>query len=198
MPVPWLRMLDVLVGVTDIARRTPTRASADEPERRALGRRAFGHLEARLAAIVVAALKEVFDRDSRRLELEREQMDAERQRAEQALKLELLRQAGDREIGRLRLVAGVAVASWIATLFLSTRLMGPNLGARLALGGGWTLLLAALASAFVAQSHVADAVSRVDEANGRRDVLRSGAAGTLSPWLMVIGLALIGIAALLA
>ena len=35
-------------------------------------------LEARLAGVVVAALKEAFDRDTRRLELEREQLDAER------------------------------------------------------------------------------------------------------------------------
>ena len=198
MSIPWLRLLDVLIGVTDIARRTPTRASADEPGRRALGHRAFGHLEARLAGIVVAALKEVFDRDSRRLELECEQMEAERHRAERALKLERLRQAGDREIGRLRLVAGVAVASWIATLFLSIRLLVPNLGARLALGGGWTLVLAALASAFVAQSHVADALGRMDEASGHREAPVSSVAGKLSPWLVVIGLALVGIAALLA
>ena len=198
MPIPWLRLLDVLIGVTDIARRTPTRASADEPGRRPLGHRAFGHLEARLAGIVVAALKEVFDRDSRRLELEREQMEAERQRAERLLRLELARQAGDREIGRLRLVAGVAVTSWIATLFLSTRLIGASLGVRLALGGGCVLLLAALASALVAQSRVADSLSRVDEANGGREALRSGTAGRLSPWLIVIGLALVGVAVMLA
>ena len=197
MPIPWLRLLDMLIGATDIARRTTTRARADEPERRALGRRAFGHLETRLAGVVVAALKEVFDRDSRRLELEREQMEVERQRAERVLQLERLRQAGDREIGRLRLVAGVAVASWIATLVVSTRLIGADLGARLTLGGGWVLLLAALASAFVAQSRVADALSRIEEANGNRDALRSGAAGTLSPWLIVIGLALVGIAVLI-
>ena len=197
MPIPWLRLLDMLIGVTDIARRTTTRAGADEPERRALGRRAFGHFEARLAGVAVAALKEVFDRDSRRLELEREQMEAERQRAERVLQLELARQAGDREIGGLRLVAGVAVASWIATLFFSTRLIGANLGARLALGGGWVLLLAALASALVAQARVADALSRVDEENGGGDALRSGAAGALSPWLLVIGLALVGVAALI-
>ena len=197
MPIPWLRLLDMLIGVTDIARRATTRAGAGEPEGRTPGRRAFGRLEARLAGVVVAALREVFDRDSRRLELEREQMEAERQRAERLLRLELARQAGDREIGRLRLVAGVAVASWIATLFLSTRLIGASLGVRLALGGGWVLLLAALASALVAQSRVADALSRVDQANGGRETLQSGAAGKLSPWLIVIGLALIGIAVLL-
>ena len=40
-----------------------------------------GALEARLAGVVVAALKEAFDRDSRRLELERDQLAAERLRA---------------------------------------------------------------------------------------------------------------------
>ncbi len=198
MPIPWLRLLDMLIGVSDLARRTTTRASAGEQERRAPGRRAFGHLEARLAGVVVAALREVFDRDSRRLEVERERMEAERQRAERVLRLERLRQAGDRELGRLRLVAGVAVASVIATLFLSTRLTGAHLGVRLALGGGWVLLLAALASALLAQSRVADALSRVDDANGEGGVLRSGAAGRLSPWLIVIGLALVGAAVMLA
>ena len=197
MPIPWLRLLDMLIGVTDIARRTTTRASADVPERRALGRPAFGHLEARLAGVVIAALKEVFDRDSRRLELEREQMEVERQRAELVLRIELRRQAGDREIGRLRLVAGVAVASWIATLVVSTRLIGAGLGARLALGGGWVLLLVALASALVAQSRVADALGQVGEANGGPEVLRPVTAGRLSPWLIVIGLALVGVAALI-
>src|SRR6185436_9870926 len=75
--------------------------------------RALGNLEARLAGVVVAALKEAFDRDNRRLDLEREQAQAERLRAERALRLELARQAVDREIGRLRLTAGVAVACWL-------------------------------------------------------------------------------------
>ena len=91
------------------------------PAAAARGRRprAPGGLEARLAGVVVAALKEAFDRDTRRLELEREQLDAERERAERALRLELQRQAADREIGRLRLLAGVAVAGWLGTLLLA-------------------------------------------------------------------------------
>jgi hypothetical protein len=48
-------------------------------------------------------------------EPEREQAERERLRAERLLKLDLLRQAGDREIGRLRL-ASVAVG-WIGTIF---------------------------------------------------------------------------------
>ena len=111
MPVPWLQLIDAALGVANFARgRKAPRAAADgqrsqlEP---AAG--APGGLEARLAGVVVAALKEAFDRDTRRLELEREQLEAERERAERALRLELQRQAGDREIGRLRLLAGVAV-----------------------------------------------------------------------------------------
>src|SRR5439155_14122125 len=121
--------------------------SADEQVSLEPTGRAVGHLETRLAGVVVAALKEAFDRDSRRLELEREQLEADRLRTERALKLELLRQSGDREIGRLRLIAGVAVVSWIGTLFFSPRLVEGALSARLALGAGWLLLLAALAAA---------------------------------------------------
>src|SRR6185436_3390375 len=94
--------------------------------------------------VVVAALKEVFERDSRRLDLEREMAEAERQRAERAMRLELLRQAGEREVGRLRLTAGVAVVSWLGTLLLAGRIIGGSVAARLVLGSGWACLLAAL------------------------------------------------------
>src|SRR5438067_13197712 len=125
MAVPWLRLLDMLIGATDLARGgRSTRTPAEAESQLAAGSRAFGHLETRLAGVVVAALKEAFDRDTRRLELEREQVEAERARADRALRLELLRQAGEREIGRLRLIAGVAVASWLGTLFFSPRVIG--------------------------------------------------------------------------
>ena len=149
MAFPWLRVLDVVIGATDLARSRKIRTLADEQqqEQRQLaagpGGSVGGIVEARLASVVVAALKEAFDRDTRRLELEREQATAERERAERALRLELRRQAGDREIGRLRLLAGVAVVSWLGTLFFSARLMGGPVGARVALGFGWMLLLAA-------------------------------------------------------
>jgi hypothetical protein len=199
MPVPWLRILRAVIGISDFA-LTPARgrAGGEEDERLVPGTRALGQLETRLAGVVVAALKEAFDRDSRRLELEREQLEAEHRRAERLLKLELLRQAGDREVGRLRLLAGVAAGSWLGTLFFSARLAAGGLGVRIALGGGWALLLTALALSFVAQSHVADALSRMDEPAGQRVLLPSSVAGQLSPWLIVIGLALIGVAMLSA
>src|SRR5437660_8101673 len=114
MPMPWLRILDVVIGVTDLARSRRIGRPAESADDQALAAsannpRALGHLEARLAGVVVAALKEAFDRDNRRLDLEREQAEAERVRAARLLRLELVRQAVDREIGRLRLTAGVAV-----------------------------------------------------------------------------------------
>ena len=196
MPFPWLQVLDAVIGVTDLARsrkiRKMSRESADQPQQLETGGRAgLGGLEARLAGVVVAALKEAFERDTHRLELEREQLDAERLRAERALALELRRQASDREIGRLRLLAGVAVASWIGTLFFSARLLGGPPGARAALGIAWLLLLAAFASSFVAQSRVAESASRPDER-----AVDSGLAGAFALWLIVLGLALVGVAVL--
>ena len=62
-------------------------------------------LEHRLAGVVVAALKEAFDRDRARMDLERETLDAERSRAERALQAELRRQAADRALNQIKLIA---------------------------------------------------------------------------------------------
>jgi hypothetical protein len=194
MPVPWLGIIDAVIGVTALARGRKSAARSDQ----LLERRSFGSLETRLASVVVAALKEAFDRDTRRLELEREQLAAEREREERALRLELQRQAGDREIGRLRLLAGVAVVSWLGTLLLAARLVGASGGARLALGGGWLLLLAAIAASFSAQSRVAATLTRVDDGAAWSGTITSGASGALALWLSVSGLALVALAVLIA
>src|SRR5262249_56620449 len=97
------------------------------------------------------------------------------------------RQAGEREIGGLRVLAGVAVASWSGTLFFSARLLGGSSGARAALGIAWLLLLAAFASSFVAQSQGAELAGRPDER-----AVDSGLAGALALWLSVLGPALLG------
>src|SRR5215471_1910164 len=100
MAVPWLRLIDAGIGLVNFARGRKAAIDPLTGEQRLEPRpRVFGGLETRLAGVVVAALREAFDRDARRLDLEREQLDAERQRAERALKLELLRQAAEREIG---------------------------------------------------------------------------------------------------
>ena len=175
MGLPWLGLIHTLLDVTNIALSRKSRRPADEP-----------------------SAQEAFDGDARRLEFERERAERERLRAERLLKLDLLRRAGDREIGRLRLMAGVAVGSWIGTLFFSARLAGGPTGPRVTLGAGLLLLLVALSLSFVAQARVGRALARIDEPAARHDDLTAGAGGALVPWLIVLGLGVIGLALLLA
>ena len=151
-----------------------------------------GQLEARLTNVVVAALKEAFDRDHARLELERAQLDEQRRRAEEAMRLELRRQAADRELGRLRMLAATALVGWIASvLVLGVRLDTATTLARVILGGGWLLLLGALASAFTAQGRIS---AYVPESNTPLD---AGPAAVAALWLLVAGLALSAISLLI-
>jgi hypothetical protein len=208
MAVPWLRLLDTALGLADLARggRRPPAGAArpDAPANtpggaldQAMGPGGSGGtLETRLAGVVVAALQEAFNRDHQRLQLERDQLDAERQRAERALKLELIRQSGDREIGRLRLLAGVALVSWLGTLFFSPRVIDGAMAGRVLLALGWLLLLGALGAAFNAQSTVARRISQMDERS--TDSLADGSAGAIAPWLLVAGLASVAMAVLFA
>jgi hypothetical protein len=201
MALPWLSIVDAVIGVTDVAmsrRSTGKKAAKDDPRGVAASPASGdpGTLEARLAGVVVAALKEAFDRDSRRLDLEREQAEAERQRTERALRLELLRQAGDREIGRLRLTAGIAVACWLGTLFFSARLLDGGVAARAILGSGWALLLAALACAFIGQAAISRTLARLDP--DRHPAIRPGIASALAAGFIISGLALVGLAVLIA
>jgi hypothetical protein len=84
----WLRALDTLGGLIDMGQRlrrgtgTGNDAGGSRPND-ALSAAASGGgaLEARLAGVLVAALKEAFDRDRTRLELEQAQIEAERRHA---------------------------------------------------------------------------------------------------------------------
>ena len=60
------------------------------------------------------------------------------------------------------------------------------------------LLLAAVAASFTAQSSVAAALDRGDGQADPRDAASSGIAGGLALWLIVLGLALVGLAVLIA
>jgi hypothetical protein len=205
MAVPWLQLIDAALGVANFALNRKAAAASDErsPTQLEAGGRgdvALG-LDARLAGIVAAALKESQDRDTRRLNVERERVTAERQRAERALQVDLHRQAGDREIGRLRLLAGVAATTWVGTLVWSALVLGVGIGigSRVSLGFGWLFLIAAIAASFIAQSRAAAAVDAL--ANGddsRRGAIRSGASGAFALWLTICGLVLAGLAALIA
>lgn len=151
---------------------------------------AANQVEARLTGVVVAALKEAFDRDHARMELERIRLDEERRRSEQLLQVELQRQAVDRETSRLRLLAGAAMVGWIASiLMLVLRLASTSTPARVIIAGSWLLLLGALAAAFNAQPKVA--LATVDHpAPG------ATAAGTAALWMLVAGLAMTAVSLL--
>ncbi len=199
MPFPWLQVLDAVIGVTDIARSRRISKMRDQCESTDLAparSAAPGGLEARLAGVVVAALKEAFERDTRRLDLEREQMEAERRRAERALKLELARQSGDREIGRLRLIAGIDVAVWIGMLLFVTRLASAPVGARFSFAVGWLLLLGSIGASFNAQAQVARELERLAQSDsGVFDGKSASASGSAAVWLLVAALAVIGLVA---
>jgi len=198
---PWLRVLDAVIGVTDIARSRRIGKLRDENESRQLDSRVpaapLGGLETRLAGVVVAALKEAFDRDAHRLDIERERIEAERKRADRALRLELARQAGDREIGRLRLLAGIATAAAIGTLLVLTSSGGHfrETGARFTLVVGWLMLLGSIGASISGQSQIARSVGRLskDADMHESEPSASGVAGATAMWLLIGALAIIGV-----
>jgi len=184
------RAYDAVIAFRDAARRLKDSSGASKSETTLSPTTAqgiAGQIESRLTNVVVAALKEAFDRDHARLELERAQIDEQRRRAEEALRLELRRQTVDREIGRLRLLAGTALVGWIASIAV---LLGHQASApsRMVLGAGWLLLLGSLGAAFSAQGRVnADRVDKPERAD----------AGALPLWLLIAGLAATAISLLL-
>jgi hypothetical protein len=185
------RAYDAVMALRDAALKYKA-SSAPPPQETSLSQSAAaqglaGQIETRLTNVVVAALKEAFDRDHARSELERAQMEDQRRRAEEALRMELRRQAIDRELARLRLLAATALVGWIASIVVL--FVHPSgVPSRIVLGCGWLLLLAALAAGFNAQGRVnalpADRPERFDQ-------------GALPLWLMVGGLGATAISLLL-
>jgi hypothetical protein len=185
----WAAVVDTVGGLVHIARRF--RQGAAEGLSGTVIPPGAGALEARLAGVVVAALKEAFDRDSVRIEMERTQIDAERQRAEALLRAELRRQTADRMLAQLRLVAVMAVAIWAISAVLGVWMPGMREGLppRVLLGAGWVFALAALGSAFAAWQHVS---LRAADASHAGAPALDHAAATYAPWLLIVALALTG------
>lgn len=193
----FLRAAETLVniGQTVGRGRGPTTAVAARgedlaSEDLAAGTRLFGQLEARLAGVLVSALKEAFDRDRAHLEMEREQIEQERRRAEELMRLEILRQAGERELAAIRISIIVALVVWIASvLFMMVPRGVLGVAGVVLLASGWAVLLAALGASFAAYRHVAGALAgaagRPPDAAG----LSRHPLAPVIPWLIVVGLA---------
>jgi hypothetical protein len=184
-----LRAFDTVVALREVARRVTGGAPPEPPPDAGVSQTTAvsgiaGQIEARLTNVVVAALKEAFDRDHARLELERAQVEEARRRAEEAMRQELRRQAADRELGRLRMLAATALIGWVASvLLLVVRLGDASIASRAVLGAGWLLLLASLAAAFSAQGRIGRDMS------ANASSIDAGAGGVAALWLLVVGLA---------
>jgi hypothetical protein len=158
-----------------------------------------GQLEARLTGVVVSALKEAFDREAARTDLEREAIDDQRRRAEESLRLELVRQAGDHALSRLRTIGAAALLVWVVSVVFAMRFPEGLAGiGRMALGFGWLSLLGAIGASFVAHSQVARWVARAQATKAGPDDVPEGGVVAVAPWLVVAGLAFVAIGLLVA
>jgi hypothetical protein len=151
----WLRAIETLGDLVDVGRKfrqatssgRPGTDVARAPDGALSG--ALGQIETRLTGMLMAALKEAFDRDRVRMDLEREHVEAERRRADEALRLEIARHQAEREFAERRLTLIAALALWITSAGLAAWMPGMReTVARVPLGVGWTALIAAIAIAF--------------------------------------------------
>jgi hypothetical protein len=194
-----MRVLDTVGGLIQMSTRFRRTPETDLQAPMGSGG-PLGQLEARLAGVVVAALKEAFDRDRARMDLERTQMEAERERAEAALRAELRRQAAERALGQLRMIAVMAFGVLMVSAALGVWLPGMRmLGPRVLMGTAWVLAIGALGTAFAAWQQVSAWTCTpgplADTAGAVSPVHRAAAA---APWLLVGALALTGISLLTA
>jgi len=192
---------ETIFGVASLSRRALGDPNAAEPERGIIpaGGGLIGEVEARLTGVVVSALKEAFDRDAQRLEAERAALEDQRRRAEEALRLELIRQAGDRVITRLRSIGALALVAWIMSVLFAMRFPEGLAGAgRIVLGLGWACLLGSVASSFAAHTRVTRWLAAAAATRDTAADVPEGGAAALAPWLMLAGGALVGVSLLMA
>lgn len=208
----WLGALDTIRGLLDLGQRlrgpsgsrpgyigqaqSPGDAMTTSPGN-AIG--APGTLEARLAGVLVAALKEAFDRDRARLDMENAQADAQRRQADEAIRLELRRQEGDRAVAHARLIAILAVVAWIVSAVLLVLLPTAHGGAaRAALATGWAVLFGSLGTAFASYHQATSWLGRLRPGAADPGEVPALAASRASGALLIIGFALIAVALLIA
>jgi hypothetical protein len=181
----WVKIVDTVMTLWEPRR-------PEEPERpRESGLPQSGptgfaeQMEMRLTNVVVAALKEAFDRDHQRLELERAHLEEQRRRADEAARMELRRVTISHEVGRLRLLGGIALIGWIvAMIVLAVRHGDMSILSKAMLAGGWLLFIGSLTTAFASQAKLN---AYLLKPNIEPD-LESAGNGAL--WLLVAGLAL--------
>jgi hypothetical protein len=132
------KVFDTFMSVLDTAKQEPTEApkSSDRPTPAP----SFAdQVEMRLTNVVISALKEAFNRDEARLELERAHLEE---------------QAAEREISRLRLLGLVGMIGWIASILLLVLRRDVSHVTQGLLIAAAILSLCSLGSAFIAQGRI--------------------------------------------
>ena len=186
----WLRVIDTVSGLARTAGRL---RSTFDPAPTDIAEGATRGLETRLAGVVVAALKEAFDRDRARMDLERAQIEAEQRRAEEALAAELRRQTAERMLNQLKLLAIMAVGAWMLSAALAVWMPGMRNGIpRGLLGAGWALSFGALGCTFAGFQRIS-----IWTATTTGTTPPASGAAAAAPWLLLLALASTG-ASLLA
>ena len=179
----WMRVLDTVGGLAQLTGKLRPRGP-EGPLPEGGGPGGAGGLETRLAGVVVAALKEAFDRDRQRMDLERAQIDAERRRADEALAAELRRQSSERMLGQLRLIAVMAIAAWMLSAALAVWLPGMREGTpRTLLGLDWLLAFASLGCGFLGWQQISAWTG-----NLAGNVPPQSAAASAAPWILLAAL----------
>ena len=155
-------------------------------------------LETRLASVLVAALREAFDRDRARFDLERDFHENEVARKESALRLEWIRQTGTRAVTHARNVALLSSGVWVASVAAAGWLAPLALSAKVTLGLGWVGLFAAIAAAFVAHQQLTGWLAHGVPSSSPETTAQSSAAPLdlpsfpaqrALPWLFLAGFA---------
>ena len=190
----WMRVLETINTLAQAGSRLRRSVSGTDMQQSPTGG-PIGALETRLAGVVVAALKEAFDRDRARMDLERETLEAERARAERAPQAELRRQTADRALTQLKLIAMFAGGMLLTSGVLSAWVAGMrDGGSAITLGIGWAAGLAALGCVFAAWPRV----SAMATSGSSGSETRPPGAVVAAPWLLLASLALTAASLLIA
>jgi len=132
------------------------------------------------------------------MDLERSQIEAERARLEEALRAELRRQASERALAQLRLIAVMAFALVMVSAALGVWLPGMHtITPRFLMGSGWIAAIVALGCSFAGWQHVSAWTAMTGPAAEPAGNPRHPAA-TAAPWLLLGALTLTGISLLTA
>jgi hypothetical protein len=196
----WIKIVDTVMSLWEPGKpQEPPRAGQKESQRpldtaiSQTGPSGFAEqIELRLTNVVIAALKEAFDRDYQRLELERTHLEEQRRLAAEAARIELRRETISQEVGRLRLLAGIALIGWIVGMIVFALRHGDmSIISKTMLAGGWLLFIGSLTAAFSTQSKLNACLLNPNTA------LDVESAGNSTLWLLVAGLALSAVSLLL-